>query len=354
MNNQVHFVHFTTRPGGIELKRPVLIANIKEYRFSVFVIRPPVEKEKNVYDGLSINVSYGAFGRSAYWYLFKYGRKNKKDIFHVFNIGPIALLILRLAGVRKLIYGIHGSIYWKTKTQRVLRKIIWRLAMSSNYRITSNSEFSGKIFREEVLNKTTPVVLYNPIDTIRFANPKNRNLNTRNLKIVYSGRLAQGKNLLKWTALAQIIHKKYPGFSFEIFGDGPLKETLEKVIVENNLKEFVSLKGFYKNPEEIYQKADLLLFLSEYESFGNVVIESILCKTPVIASAIPSMIEIFSNFPEFLVPLDDQLEDNVITKLEQYDELRNAAVRAAEEFRERFSVEQHINKVKELYASFNS
>jgi len=353
-HNKVHLVHFSSKPGGLEVLLPILINNLNSFVFNSFVMRPHPLNEINVYEKVSVPITYGTSGISTYWRLLIYGRKNRKDIFHVFNIGPFALFILRLAGVRKLVYGIHGTIYWKTGKQQLLRKPVWKLAMNSNYIITSNSVFSGNVFREKVIKSSKPLLLYNPIDSGRFTKPVSRNKSIENVKIVYSGRLAHGKNLLKWIEIADTISKKHPGFRFEIYGDGPLKQKLNEFIVQKGLQEMIVLKGFCAKPEEIYQKADLLMFLSEYESFGNVVVESILSETPVIATAIPSMKEIFMNYPEFLVEPDQNLEFSILKKIEQLDSLRLSAERAATEFRERFSLKQHLIKVKDIYASFIS
>jgi glycosyltransferase involved in cell wall biosynthesis len=353
-NNRIHFVHFSSKPGGIEVLIPILINNLKSFVFSSFVLRPLPINEISVYRNVLIDVTYGTSGRSTYWHLFIYGRKNRKDIFHVFNIGPVALFVLRLAGVKKLVYGIHGTIYWKTKTQYLLRKPLWKLAISPRYIITSNSVYSGDVFIKKVLNTAKPILLYNPIDYERFVRLTERSVNIKSIKIVYCGRLTQGKNLFKWIEIAGKIHVKHPEFCFEIFGDGPLKQRLRNFIGEANLQEVVFLKGFCQNAEEIFQNADLLLFLSEYESFGNVVVESVLCDTPVIVSNIPSMKEIFRNYPEFLVDLDQNLELNILQKIERLDSLRLLAEKAAVEFRERFSLNQHISKIEKIYASFNS
>lgn len=352
MNKKVHYVHFSSRPGGIEVLLPNMIRNLKHYEIFAFVLRPVIMNEKNVYDQVSVKVSYGTSGFSTYFRLFVYAIKHSRDIFHVFNIGPLALLMLRLAGVSKLIYAIHGTIYWKTGFQKNFRKIVWKLAMCKKYLITSNSEFSGNVFITKVLKGAKPLTLYNPIDTSRFIPDETPRGGLK--KIVYSGRLAKGKNLVRWLKVAESIHKIYPEIIFEIYGEGPLKRMLLAQIVDFNLEKIVILKGFSELPEKIYQQADLLIFLSEYESFGNVAVESILCETPVIVSAIPSMKEIFRNFPEFLVNLDENLEQNILLNIEQLESLRTLTKNAAKEFNERFSLNQHVKKIEEIYESFTS
>jgi len=186
----------------------------------------------------------------------------------------------------------------------------------------------------------------------KLLNPDRFNIiksNRTSNEIIYSGRLASGKNLFKWLECAKSILTTFPDATFSLFGEGPLKERLKKYSIRLGISEKVTFHGFEKNIENAYKQADLLLFLSEYESFGNVVIESILCGTPVVVSDIPSMKEIFENFPEFLVPLDKNIENNVLKKIENLSELKKSASRAAKEFQTRFSLTQHIKQFEIIY-----
>ena len=81
--------------------------------------------------------------------------------------------------------------------------------------------------------------------------------------------------------------------------------------------------------------------------------ESILCGTPVIASDIPSLREIFRNYPQFLVPADGRMESDILEKINDLEKLKKLVAEAAEEFRTRFSTEQHINGLKNVYSSFD-
>jgi glycosyltransferase involved in cell wall biosynthesis len=105
---------------------------------------------------------------------------------------------------------------------------------------------------------------------------------------------------------------------------------------------------------QAYREADLLIFLSEYESFGNVVVESILCGTPVIATDIPSMKEIFQSYPDFLVTSERYTVKEVMEKLKDYVDLVEKCEQAMGEFELRFSQKQHIEKLGMLYAKFKN
>lgn len=56
---------------------------------------------------------------------------------------------------------------------------------------------------------------------------------------------------------------------------------LQKLIVKYQLTERVIVAGFQKNPFVWMRNADLLVLSSDFEGFGNVLVESLLCETPV-------------------------------------------------------------------------
>jgi len=345
--NQIVLVIWRDQPGGIEVFLPEIMNVLRDYSFEVYVLR---EKSKvdSVFQEIPVKVHYG---HSCNWYLYRkfirYAINNRNKIFHVFNIGPIILLLLRLAGVRKIIYSIHGTIYWRTVFQKIIRKSLWSFAIAQHMLFIANSKWSRYVFLKQVIKKTNIQVLYNPINNNRFKlYPKNNNKLHR---IIYAGRLAKGKNLINWLNCAKNILSIYPEIDFILYGDGPLKEFLVQYAAQFGISQHVKFYGFIKNVENAYKQADLLLFLSEYESFGNVVVESILCGTPVIASKIPSMEEIFQNYPEFLVPLDNKLSENILTKLRNYDELKQLTLKASKEFNERFSIQNHIKQLNKIY-----
>ena len=354
----VHLVHFYSSPGGIELLSSRLLPSFSGYAFRVFVIRPVTEGQVNVYEGADVPVCYGSRNNlNAMFRLWRYARRHRDEIFHLFNLGPFFLMCVRLAGARSIIYSIHGTKYWKNPWQRALRKPVWKWAIGKKVKVTSNSEYSMRVFTEEVYRGAWVQVVYNPISNGRFVPPAERR-ESGVFKIVYVGRLNTGKNLEKWIDVAVDLHRRAPDMpgkikmpTFEIYGAGPLHQPLIEKIRSLGAEDFISLKGYRSDIENLFREADLLLFLSEYESFGNVVVESILCGTPVIASDIPSMREIFRDYPLFLVSPDKDLCSQITERLEDYDSLADQAIKAGMTFRERFSERAYINTMNQIYAS---
>ncbi len=352
----IHFVHFTSRPGGIEVLLPEIIDHMPAHAFQAFVIRPPAEGQGNVYEGKDVAVTYGAAQNLlAFRRLWAYARKHRSDIFHVFNIGPFNLLVLRLAGVKKLIYSIHGTIYWQNSLQKWLRRPAWLAAEIPGMAITANSLYSRKVFLREVYPHAEVQLLYNPINTDRYRIAASGAVSANDtVHVVYAGRLTQGKNLHRWLSIAAELAGLDSRYRFTLYGDGPVRPALEAHAAQLGLNGQLRFAGHVRDVAEAYRSADLLMFLSEYESFGNVVVESILCGTPVLASAIPSMQEIFAEYPEFLVPADASMEQAVIQQIKALPELKSLAARAAENFREKFSLNRFVHDLNTIYERFPS
>lgn len=350
---KVTLVIWRAHPGGIETALFNYLEHLKsEIDFTIYSLRK-IEAEKNLYGGCGVDMLYGHDSNMVMYIKFlRYARKNRNRIFHLFDSGPVLLLFLRYMGIRKIIYHIHGTVFWKSRMQKILGKFFWFLFFrkqpsEKNVCLLVNSDFTGKEFKTHVSPNADIKTLYNPIND-RVFTPAAKTKST-GLRIIYVGRLVPGKNLFLWVDLARHILQHLPDTRFKIVGDGALYPDLLNRIKEYGLENSIELTGYMENIQTLYQNSDLLLFLSEHESFGNVVVESMLCGTPVIASAIPAMREIFRDYPEFLVNLDSRLFETIVKKLHDFKQLSQSAVKARTAFAERFGVRKHIEQIRSLY-----
>jgi len=321
-----------------------------ERSFSAFVIRNE-HLTNSVYKNVPVSVKYGSNRNiPAYLKMWLYTVKNRTAIFHVCNIGPVFLLIMKLGGAKRIVYGIHGTIYWKNKFERWVYRLIWRMALSKRTKLVANSDHSKNEFLQKIAPMANVRVLYNPIDLHRFSPGASDTKKGDGILIIYSGRLEKGKSLEKWIDIASFVHATIPDARFEIYGDGSLRSFLQQKITALQADHYIKIKGFKKDIENAYRRADAFLFLSEYESFGNVVVESILCGTPVITSPIPVMKEIFCDYPQFVLNEREDLNEQVLLKLRRLAELRSLTTCARKSFLKRFSVEQHIHSLDSIYS----
>jgi poly(glycerol-phosphate) alpha-glucosyltransferase len=79
------------------------------------------------------------------------------------------------------------------------------------------------------------------------------------------------------------IHKKIPKANLDIYGFGPEKENLNKIIKNNNLEGIVRLREFVSDVSSILKNADLMLFTSGSEGFCMAILDSLKNNCPVIS-----------------------------------------------------------------------
>ncbi|NDK55589.1 glycosyltransferase [Pontibacter fetidus] len=101
--------------------------------------------------------------------------------------------------------------------------------------------------------------------------------------LVNVARLTKAKNhLLLIRAVARVLKNR--NIKLLIVGDGPLKEMLQQEINQLGLQEHIELVGFQLNPVSWIAKADLFVLSSDYEGFGNVIVEALATGITIVST----------------------------------------------------------------------
>ncbi|QED48413.1 N-acetyl-alpha-D-glucosaminyl L-malate synthase BshA [Cytobacillus dafuensis] len=90
------------------------------------------------------------------------------------------------------------------------------------------------------------------------------------------------------------IAKKIPA-KLLLVGDGPEISVVCKLVTELGINEQVLFLGKQDNLEELYSISDLMLLLSEKESFGLVALEAMACGVPCIGTNIGGIPEVITH-----------------------------------------------------------
>jgi glycosyltransferase involved in cell wall biosynthesis len=140
----------------------------------------------------------------------------------------------------------------------------------------------------------TAVVLRNGVDTRQF-HPVDRDaaraaLGLTRLTLISVGLLIARKGHDRTIAAM----RELPEYDLVIVGDGPERGRLEALIAQYGLADRVRLLGAHPHGElaRFYGAADAMVLSSSREGWANVLLESMACGTPVVASNIPGNPEV--------------------------------------------------------------
>jgi glycosyltransferase involved in cell wall biosynthesis len=146
--------------------------------------------------------------------------------------------------------------------------------------------------REQLLSRGLPLEKLKPlprwVDTEQFT-PERRNEHywrdkglARDVKLLYVGRVSKEKSLDLLVEAFYELFREGMDVSLAIIGDGPYRKEMETAVAECP----VLFTGFLQGEElqQAYASADLFVFPSATDTFGNVVLEAQASGLPVIVS----------------------------------------------------------------------
>lgn len=139
------------------------------------------------------------------------------------------------------------------------------------------------IGKKLALDNLRPKLIRNPTDSEAIRKKACEDIDIKGPFILNVGRLEHAKNqqlLLK--AFAR-IHRNIP-HQLVIIGDGSQRDKLHELAQELGVSQRVIFTGTLTNPYPWMVRADLFVLSSLHEGLPNVVIESLVCGTPVVVT----------------------------------------------------------------------
>ena len=147
-----------------------------------------------------------------------------------------------------------------------------------------------------------------------------------------------------------MIADKYPDYILEIYGEGELKEELQKQINEYGLEKRIILKGTFINIHERIADATLFILSSDYEGLSNALLEALMMGIPCISTNCAGADEfIESGVNGLLTPVGDAAKMAIsIDRMLGDKELRAYCGRNAREKAQSFSKDKVLRLWHEL------
>ncbi len=114
-------------------------------------------------------------------------------------------------------------------------------------------------------------------------------------KIVSVGRLTEQKNQVMLIRSFIKILDCHPYATLIIYGEGELRESLQKMIDEKNLQDKIKLPGVVDNIHDEIKDANIFVLSSNYEGLSNALLEALVMGVPCISTRVAGSDEYIKN-----------------------------------------------------------
>ena len=296
------------------------------------------------------------FDRAAVAALVQLCRERNIDVIHTHYLREnyIALQAKgKLPGVR-VVYTYH-ILTENSTVQKICNRILSlrQDAVIANCsagaaRLVQNGVPKGKI--RLVYNAVDPELWQNKSSTLR----DELGVGDDTFLFLFAARLVEGKGHA-WLLDSVKRLKERTGcrFLLVLAGEGPLRVQLEQKTRQLELTDTVTFLGFRKDMANLYHGSDLTLCPSESETLSLLLLESLTCGTPALATNVGGIPDILS--PEHdcgaMVSYGDieALTDAMAKIMEDEETLKRWSANAPRVIEERFSVRSQCRKILALY-----
>jgi L-malate glycosyltransferase len=137
-----------------------------------------------------------------------------------------------------------------------------------------------------------------------------------------------------------------------LVGDGPEMKNVCNLAGELGIRDKVLLLGKQERVEELYSLSDLMLLLSEKESFGLVALEAMACGVPCIGTNVGGIPEVIVNGQTgYICELGDikTITEKAVEILTNEEIHRRYSANSMERAEKRFSAEQIVSEYENIY-----
>lgn len=269
---------------------------IDHFGYEVYLITTEQKNQKSVYD-LSPKVI---------WKDLNINYHREISYFHPKNIWKTIIHFFKL---NKVLKQIHPNIIVSVSTspeqyflpfiQTQIPKI--KEFHSSRYNYVANKNWKQKL--DKTINKYEAIVVLNETEKQYYNNQNiyvipnftdfkpilDHSIAKKNT-IIAAGRIAPVKQFQELIYIWKIIHKDFPDWKVQIFGDGEQKTVahLQELIDELGLQQSFFLMPSVTNIQEMMNQASIYAMTSQSECFPMVLLEAQACSLPIISYDCPN------------------------------------------------------------------
>lgn len=360
-------VLWTGEIGGIEEYITSLIQyfDIDKYEMHLCFL----SKRGRIYEEISVKYKHVCFIgiRNGYDFLgsfrfLQYLKLQDFDIIHMHSANLLANLVILLMRRARKVFTEHIGLAIKTRVKK--RKIFYYLFASSYDAIISISGYIKEVMAKNFKVDVSKIfVIHNAIDLHKFncniyASEEIKNFGSNGKKLVgFVGRMVNHKRPELFIDVAREIIKSDKSFVFIIIGEGPKLAECKDKVSSWQYEDYIRFLGYRRDIPQILKALDALIFTSEIEAFGIVIIEAMAMSIPVFAineGAIPEIITDKSDGFLLSAIAPQKIAEQFVTNMRNKTMLQKVKTKAPQTVERNFSFNVCAKKTAEIYTRIST
>lgn len=185
---------------------------------------------------------------------------------------------------------------------------------------------------------------------------KELGITAENFVVGTVGRQTWDKGFNTLISAVAVAKKKIPNLRLLLVGDGVKRKELETLAEKLGISDSVIFTGFRRDIPNMLAAMDVFAIPSWYEAFGNVTVEAMLAKRPVLASRVGGIPEVVQNGKNgFLIPSADidEWTKAICTIYNEKRELSLIVEQAYKDACDRYNFDKYYKLITEVYLGEN-
>lgn len=222
----------------------------------------------------------------------RYLRRNDIDIVHTHSTegGIVGRYAAALARTPVVIHEVHGDPVTTDRPGLFNRLLVAleRSAAPLSTAIVVKADRIGRVYRDRGIGSPDQYVrIYHGIDldTFRDQDPTTTPPRTADCRLLFVGRLAEGKGLFDLLAAVDRL-RETSDVELLVAGDGPLRAELQEAVDARGLDTHVSFLGYREDVPALLASADVFVLPSYREGTPRVITEALASGVPVVSTNI--------------------------------------------------------------------
>lgn len=280
--------------------------------------------------------------------LYKLIQHFKPDVVHShIYAGKYAHIAATMAGVKSKVYTVHNVAQKEaTDSNKRMNKVLFKklgvvpVALTAEVQKSIEDVYGIEESKIPVVFNGIPLEKCKPIQVYK----KNAT------EIVHVGRFFEAKNHRNLVYAFSEAHARFPEIQLKLYGDGPLRNDMEKLVSELNADKYIHFMGLTNDIYSVMSESDIFILPSIYEGMPMTLIEAMATGLPIITTPVGGIVDMLEDGKEAIfTETDSESIADSISMLVNNTELRQALGQAALKRSKQFSARAMAKQYEEVY-----